>query len=661
MDASRPAPRVDRFTPVRRRAARAGCLAIVAFPVLGAPAWAQRDTFDAVNVTLLGRFGGRDAYSDVWGYRAPDGTELAILGSTNGIHFVNVTNPASPAEVLFQDANPSSWRDFATHDHYAYAVSEGGHGLMIFDLSNPRLPILVGSFTETFDTAHTLGIHDGFAYCSGARLMGLDVGMRILDLANPMQPVDVGTYGDAYFHDVYVRNNIAYGAALGGGIMILDVNDKRNPRRRSVTGYPGAFTHNTWLTDDSRYLLSTDETSAGHIRIWDLANVATPMQVAEWSATQAGIVHNVYIKGNRAYAAYYTEGLQVLDITDPTSPLLVGFFDTFPGTSGGFRGCWGAYPFLPSGHILVSDITNGLFIVRVEDGQAQTGFELHAPPPVSALPGGPPLYFFFELQNTLLNPRTYSISVDCPLGWAISYNTTVQLAAQATELVLVTVQVPAGLTAQTTVHLRMCARDTRSGFSKCASTEGSTPVALQAFDAAWIHDQGVSVAWEVTADAGDPGRIGVLRAPQSDPGHWSERAWFGLASGTYVDADVPAGSAWVYALALDAGDGPQILAQRTVTAGTPSRSRLVGNWPNPFNPSTRIRFDLDRPGDVALRIFDARGRVLQEMSRPGLPAGSHTVTWTGRDDHGNQLPSGVYFYEVQSGRWRARDRMILAR
>jgi hypothetical protein len=531
---------------------------------------------------------------------------------------------------------------------------------MIFDLSNPHRPIQVREFTETFDTAHTLGIHDGFAYCSGARFQGIDVGMRILDLSNPIEPVDVGTYDDAYFHDVYVRNNIAYGAALGGGIMIVDVNDKRNPRRRSATGYPGAFTHNTWLTDDSRYLFTTDETGLGHIRIWDMA-FASPTQVAEWSATTAGIVHNVYIQGNRAYAAYYTEGLQVLDITDPTSPLLVGFFDTFPGTSGGFRGCWGAYPFLPSGHILVSDITNGLFIVRVEEAQAQTGFELHAPPPVSALPGGPPLYFFFDLQNTLLNSRTYDISVDCPLGWAMTYDTTKQVPAQATELVLVTVQVPAGLTAQTTVHLRMCARDTRSGLSKCASTAGSTAVALKAFDAAWIQDQGVRVDWEITADVGDAGRIGVLRAPQSEPGQWSERAWFGLGSGTYVDPGVEAGSEWTYALALDIGDRPQILAERAVTAGAPSRSRLVGNWPNPFNPSTRIRFDLDRPGDVALRIYDARGRALQEMSRPGLPAGSHTVTWTGRDRHGNLLPSGVYFYEVQSGRWLARDRMILAR
>jgi len=124
---------------------------------------------------------------------------------------------------------------------------------------------------------------------------------------------------------------------------------------------------------------------------------------------------------------------------------------------------------------------------------------------------------------------------------------------------------------------------------------------------------------------------------------------------------VPLGTTWVYRLALTSDAGLQVLAEREVTLAAPARSQLLGNAPNPFNPATTIRFELSRPGDVALAIFDARGRSVRRIESPARPAGAQSIVWDGRDATGRTLPSGVYLYEVRSSGWTGRGRMTLAK
>jgi hypothetical protein len=86
-----------------------------------------------------------------------------------------------------------------------------------------------------------------------------------------------------------------------------------------------------------------------------------------WVGPTRAIDHNGYVRGNRYYFSNYSEGLTVLDITNPVVPVRVGFFDTFPATAElGFVGAWGTYPFFASGTIAISDINSGLYLVRDE-------------------------------------------------------------------------------------------------------------------------------------------------------------------------------------------------------------------------------------------------------------------------------------------------------
>ena len=79
-----------------------------------------------------------------------------------------------------------------------------------------------------------------------------------------------------------------------------------------------------------------------------------------------------------------------------------------------------------------------------------------------------------------------------------------------------------------------------------------------------------------------------------------------------------------------------------------SGPRLVGNFPNPFNPSTTFRFSLAHEGEAELTVIDARGRLVRELVNGVYPAGDHDITWDGRDSRGRPVPSGVYFYRLRA-------------
>ena len=72
-------------------------------------------------------------------------------------------------------------------------------------------------------------------------------------------------------------------------------------------------------------------------------------------------------------------------------------------------------------------------------------------------------------------------------------------------------------------------------------------------------------------------------------------------------------------------------------------TRLLRNYPNPFNPATKIVFRLERDAQASLRIFDVHGRLVRTLVDSYLAAGQREVEWDGRDDHGRSLASGTYF------------------
>lgn len=102
-------------------------------------------------------------------------------------------------------------------------------------------------------------------------------------------------------------------------------------------------------------------------------------------------------------------------------------------------------------------------------------------------------------------------------------------------------------------------------------------------------------------------------------------------------------------------------------SATPDEAKLpfvisdVGNYPNPFNPSTTIRFSLNQAGHTRVLIFDVAGHLIRTLIDSELPAQTHQVSWHGQNDRGREVAAGVYFYRISSGDSQTTGRMALVK
>jgi len=89
--------------------------------------------------------------------------------------------------------------------------------------------------------------------------------------------------------------------------------------------------------------------------------------------------------------------------------------------------------------------------------------------------------------------------------------------------------------------------------------------------------------------------------------------------------------------------------------------KVIGNYPNPFNPSTTIAYSIPQKSDVKVNIYDVNGQLIKEIVNESLDAGEHFVTWNGTNQTNSSVASGVYIYTVQSGSRLVSRQMILVK
>ena len=115
-------------------------------------------------------------------------------------------------------------------------------------------------------------------------------------------------------------------------------------------------------------------------------------------------------------------------------------------------------------------------------------------------------------------------------------------------------------------------------------------------------------------------------------------------------------SAWTTATATPTED-----AAAKQVASVAASFELASAYPNPFNPSTTIGYALPQAADVRLDIYNVMGQRVRTLVAAHQPAGYYAVEWKATDDSGHTLSSGVYFYRLQAGAFRATKRMLLMR
>jgi len=311
----------------------------------------------------FGTFNG----SDCWGWEAPDGTEYAIMGTQDGVAFVNATT----LEVVdIVTGSGCLWQDMKTYGHYCYAVSECGSGLRVIDLQ--FLPdsahlvriVDISSFGE--GSSHSLSVDSvkGFLYAEGVNATNRSI--YIHDLSDPANPSYVSGFGNAVgIHDLWVSNDTAYLAnGTSPTFSIWYMGNKSSPQLLAQVNIPASgYVHNIWPTDDRRHVITTEETSFKTIKAWNIEDLNNIQLVGQYLAP-SNLAHNAHMVGDTLFVSHYESGVEVVDFSDPANPVELFQFDTYPvSETDNFNGCWGVFPHTSSGKVYASNTNGYLYIL----------------------------------------------------------------------------------------------------------------------------------------------------------------------------------------------------------------------------------------------------------------------------------------------------------
>ena len=343
------------------------------------------------NLELLSNVPVGEAGNDVWGYVDSLGTEYAIMGTRTTTKIWSLEDPANPIERASIPGPAGTWRDIKSFQDHIYVTSDqGDQGLLIVDMAQApdsisfaywKPTLEVGGSVEELEQCHNIYIDEaqGFAYLAGCN--NSRGGVLIIDLNEDLDnPVHVGSADLNYAHDAYVKNDKLYASEIFiGEFNIYDISDKTNPILLGGAPTSRNFTHNAWLSDDENYLFTTDERGDAWVDAFDVSdpeNIEFLDRFRPIETEGTGVVpHNTHYYDGFLVTSWYTDGVVITDATRPDNLVKVGSYDTELQIASGFDGIWGAFPYLPSGLVLGSDINNGLFVFQPVNNDGENGYQ----------------------------------------------------------------------------------------------------------------------------------------------------------------------------------------------------------------------------------------------------------------------------------------------
>ncbi len=330
--------------------------------------------------TLVGSWAYNNTYNEIWGLEIND-SEIAIIGSTAGTHFFDVTDPLNTINVGFVAGAYTGGgvihRDYHDYKGYLYAVCDEGNTstLQIIDISNlPNSINVVYDSNILFKQAHNIFIDTATAKLYSCA--STNYAMDIYSLQDPVNPTLIYSYDEVgHVHDAYVRNDTAYLNCGYDGLRIVDFHyldsssgSSTTPvELASLTTYPDAgYNHSGWLNEDGTIYAMQDENHGYDIKILNVSDLNNISVESSFNSAidDSSMAHNGIIKGDYLYISYYHDGLRVYDISDPKNPNQICEYDTYlTNNHNSYKGAWGVYPNLKSGNILVSDMQTGLYVL----------------------------------------------------------------------------------------------------------------------------------------------------------------------------------------------------------------------------------------------------------------------------------------------------------
>lgn len=282
---------------------------------------------------------GNTAYTTTWGTRTVN--DVQARGDAVKIWDVSSSQPVLVDSLIIPGATTLGDIQTTPDGKYLVVATESAGSIVIFDLTNPRKPVLLTRFTnaDIANGVHTSEVQavDGRVYaflCIDPR-GGEKARLVIADITDPLNPSMVFSQimGSPFVHDVFVRDGIMMTALWNDGIAIFDIGGggrggtPSNPIRIGGVVTVGGKAHNIFwyrdpVTGSKRYALVGEEgpgaiptTSVGDVHVVDVSDMTSPHEVAFYNVPTAG-VHNFSADEDRGilYAAYYNAGVRALSI-----------------------------------------------------------------------------------------------------------------------------------------------------------------------------------------------------------------------------------------------------------------------------------------------------------------------------------------------------------
>jgi hypothetical protein len=200
--------------------------------------------------------------------------------------------------------------------------------------------------------------------------------------------------------------------------------------------------------------------------------------------------------------------------------------------------------------------------------------------------------------------------------------------------------------------------------------DNSLPVSLVSFEA--IPDySNITLNWTTASEFNNQG-FNLYRALKEQPDTW-QKVNADLIPGkgnyssetnySYADRNIQAGETYRYKLESVSVNGfvnEEMIIEST--APVPAEFAVFDNYPNPFNPTTNIKFRLNEALKVRLAVYDIQGRLINTLvDQTEYKAGEYIVQWNGRDIQGNTVATGMYFFRLNAGKHERLGKMILAK
>ena len=671
-----------------------------------------RDHAEPTEPQILGWFD--HSIDGFWREVLVDGDLLVALNDEffpSGFMVVDISDPAAPvAQGTVEGSTFSSgWlRDPAV------LVAAEDH-LVAYDLSDPQLP--------TFADFELLGTRTTSRWFSavGNTLYLLDEAatLRILDVSDPLHPVDLGTAavaadridamvpGDGH---LYLLAASGSGAATELALLSLDVSTPTAPVEvaRQVL-LAGEDASGLTLVRADELLLAA--TSDQRVRAFGLADAGQP--AAGWILEHAsdqlviGATRILVSEAERMLVYPRTDHLTTptnpvdrlvlprlagligvgpmplavdyeqsnliapVDITNPALPSLGAWFDT--GLAGAYA--WSndlalVYSEYGQGRLLdIGDPAAPVLLGQIDEpGTSFVEAVMTEELVVIATGYFEPTSLIYGIQDPL-HP-VYKTTND--IGWPRSLHDRLLVCSGEFELELVSLgdisdpELVGSVVFEQRIRNARLHGDhvyvvTESGSALgelhvvdvqdpaapqvVSSQELDTSASRLAFNGTRLHltSYGLSRIYDITLPA-QP----TLEAEFPYPGHTG----YGMA----FNGEVILYSGWLITR-RDDGYGPTDVPG----TGELARTRLAPAYPNPFNPSTTIVFDVGRTRELGLSIHDLRGRRVADLARGVFTAGRHTVPWQGRDGAGRAVPSGVYLVRLHGPGFEATQTVTLVK